>query len=166
MPFTARIEEIFEEKVIDNTMDLVANNMQSALDYFYGAATYPAFVERTLGNFVRLTWPAYALQPDRGTSVESEHYDEKKIRLIHNFAVVDSVAPDAYRKAIKYLRALRSLLRNGTTAEYLADTGSNRVMSIAHSFEWEYGEPAKNPNVANEWMMAVSLVHTLEFNER
>lgn len=164
MPIPPRIEEIFEEKVIDNSIALIARDMKLMLDHYYLASNYPDFAERTLGNFIRLSFPALAVEPDRGESDEPDHFAAGRLRLIYNFAVTDADAPTTERKGIRYLRALRSVLRNGTRADYM--TGVTTALPFTQKFEWDYGELGKNPNNANEWMKPISLVQIFDFNER
>lgn len=166
MPYAPYLEEIFEEKVIDNVIVIIARDMAAALEYFYGAGAYADFAERTLGNFIRKNFPALAIEPLTGASVESEHYTADTLRMDLNFAVVDTEAPRATRKAIKYNRALKSILRNASTTDYLTNVPAQRVSGLIKDFEWTYGVPTKDPNVTDEFMVPVVLRMSLKFIQR
>lgn len=166
MPYAPYLEEVFEEKVIDNAIVIIARDMKPALDYFYAAGNYPDFAERTLGNFIRKTYPALAVEPLTGASVESEHYTADTLRVDFNFAVAHAEAPTATRLAIKYNRALKSVLRNGSLADYLTGISSPQISGLVKDFEWTYGEPAKDPNVSDEFLVPVILRATFKFIQR
>lgn len=158
--------EIFEGYAYDNLMFIVDRDMLTKLNEFYGVGTLPDFAEKTLGRVFRFNYPAFALDPGRGASVESENYLENELRLLPNLCVSDPDPIEVTRKLVKYARAFRSIVRGATRADWLRDISSPQVMPWLLNIAWEFGEPAKNPNRTNTWICDVAFELTFKFNER
>jgi hypothetical protein len=166
MPYSPRYEEIFEGAVLDNAIVITATNFKPALDYFYPTDALADFAERTLGNFIRLEFPAIAFAPRRVTETEGDQFVETSVQFDADFAVTDVDAPGAMRKAIKYARAFKSIMKNASRSEWMTGLTNPNVAGVQVELAHEYSDPTVNPNVSNEWMVAVSFEVAVKFLER
>lgn len=171
MAFNPSFQEVFEEYALDNLMYAVDQNMQAYLDGFYPPnGTLLTFAEKTLGNIIRLNFPALAIDPSRFTENESEsgHYLEGEFRITAHLAVADPDPAAVTRKLFKYVRAFKALVRAMRLSDWLRNVtaGPTTPMALYVDISGEYGQPAKNPNKTNEYIRHVDLQLTLRFSER
>lgn len=158
--------EIFEGYAYDNLMFIVNRDMKTKLDELYAADNLPDFAEKTLGRVFRLSYPAFALDPGRGVSVESDNYLENELRMFPSLCVSDPDPIVVTRKLMKYARSFRKVLRQATRADWFRNISSPQIMPYILNISWEYGEPAKNPNATNTWICDVAFELIFRFNER
>lgn len=163
----AKFVEIFEGYALDNFMFIVNRDMKTRLDEFYmPGENLPDFAEKTLGRFTNLGYPAFALDPFRGSSNEGEEYLENELRLEALIRVVDTDPPAVTRRLVKYKRAFQSVIRSATRADWLRNITSPQIMPLFINISWEYGLIGKNPNLANAWIRDVDFEVSFKFNER
>lgn len=162
----AEFTEIFEGYAYDNLMFIVDRDMQAKLNEFYPADDLDDFAEKTLGRVFRLSYPAFALDPGRGSSNAGEHSLENELRLFPSLCVSDPDPIAVTRKLVKYARAFRSIVRGASRTDWLRNISNPQIMPWTLGISWEYGEPAKNPNKTSTWICDVAFELTFRFNER
>lgn len=166
MPFAPKFETVFESVVLDNILLIVKDDMKAALDYYYPTAPLlPDFAQRTLGNFIQLTLPALAIEPDRITGDDGEQYTSPQMRILLYLAVEDADAANVTRKLMKYVRALVAVLKTATDARYLVNVTPNRVFGLTKEITWQYGDLTEAPQ-RSVWMNHCQFEFTLKYNER
>lgn len=165
MAYSSRYQEVFESVVLDNILAIVKRDMKAALNYFYASDNLPDFAQVTLGNFIRLALPVFAIEPDRGADNESENYLGPQLRFSFYIAVEDADPTKALRKAMKYTRAVRSILKTATSADYIQGVTSPTIFGLIRDLTWQYGQIGKNAETGT-WMKPVTFELTLKYNER
>lgn len=167
MTYTPRFQEIFESVVLDNILAIVKRDMKSALDYFYASDNLLDFAQRTLGNFIRESLPAFAVEVDRGADNESADgsYVGPQLRLFLYVAVGDADPTETTRKLEKYMRAVRSILKTASTADYMAGITAPTIGALVRDLSWQYGEISKNANLGL-WMKPATFELVLKYIER
>lgn len=182
MAFTApKYDEIFESVACDNVLAIVARDMKRGLDYFYlDAATYTTrygvtngfigtgedlldFQQRTLGQFVSLSFPALAIEPNNNPTSDDDNHLDQELKLDLFLAVTDASAATVTRKLGKYVRALKAILRAASSADYM--TGSTKVTAVSVEISSDYGLIGKNAD-DNLYMRPAHLDLTIKFTER
>jgi hypothetical protein len=164
MAFTVpKYEEIFETIVADNILAIVARDMKLALDYFYLADALPDFQQRTLGQFVSLSFPALAIEPNNNTTSDEGAHADEELKMDLFLAVQDSSAATVTRNLFKYVRALKAILRAASSGDYT--TGSTKVTAVSIEINSDYGLIGKNADT-NEYMRPAHLDLTIKFTER
>lgn len=165
MVFVPKFQEPSDSLIIDNVLTIVQRDFKAALDYFYSAENLPDFVERTLGRFFKLDYPTFAIDPSRNGPEQSADgaYVEEVIRVNLYFAVSHADAPTTERLAMKYMRALKSILRSASAADYFAGFPVGTVFALTVELSYEYGLLGKN---ATAYEKPVSLELSLKFQTR
>lgn len=163
MPYAPKYSETADSLIIDNVMAIVKRDFKSALDHYYAADALPDFTERTLGRFFKLTYPTFSIDPDRNATSDDGHYVEDDVRVNLFLAVDGTDAPTVTRKAMKYVRALKSILRTATVADYTVGFPANTIFALTVEMSYEYGLIGKN---ATGYEKPVNIELTLKFNER
>lgn len=165
MPYVPKFQEPSESLIIDNVLAIIKRDMKSALDYFYAADNLPDFVERTVGQFVSLDYPKLAIDPNRNGPEQSGDgswiADNLKVSLF--LAVKGTDAPTVTRTLMKYMRALKSILRTAPASDYISGFPAGSIFTPTIEFSYEYGLMGKN---ATEYMRPAQMDLTLKFNER
>lgn len=165
MPYTPKFEEPSESLFIDNVLAIIKRDMKSALDYFYPSDNLPDFVERVLGDFLSTEFPKLSIDPSENGPEQggdgSWVGEELKVNLI--VAVKDADAPTATRKLMKYMRALKSVLRTAPTSDYVTGFPPNSIFALRVEVVYRYLPRGQS---ATDSMRPAQLVLTLKFNER
>lgn len=166
MVYAPRFQEAADSLILDNVMAIVKRDFKAALDYFYAADNLPDFTERTLGRIFNLTYPTFSIDPDRHESEESDDGSRVEVdgyRANIFFSVESADGPTATRLAQKYTRAMKSILRTATRADYMANVPTGGMLPLSIKLVTEYGLIEKN---ATGWAKPVNMELTLNFNER
>jgi len=165
MVYSPRLKEVSDHLIIENVLAIVQRDMKPALDYFYPADSLPDFAERMIGRFFKQTYPSFAVEPNRNGPEQAADgsFIEAALRIYPFLSVVDADPPTVEKKAMKYTRALVSILRNASVADYTANITSGVVFSLTWEVSYEYGLIGKN---AQGWEKPVSFELLLKFNER
>lgn len=124
------------------------------------------FAQRTLGRFFRLEYPAFAIDAGRSGPLQSADgsYVEDSLKVNIFFAVEDVDAPSVERKAMRYMTALKAVLRKAErTGDYLTGFTANTVLPLTMELSYEYGLIGKSP-MGYEKPVSVELL--LKFGER
>lgn len=125
----------------------------------------PDIAQRTLGNFIRLSLPAVAVEPDSGADNESEDSSHlgPQVRVVIYLAVEDPYPTDTLRKLIKYVRVLRSVLKTAQAADYT--TGAPKVFALTRDLSWKFGQISKDAT-RGVWMKPATFELVLKYSER
>lgn len=162
-------QEIFEPYAIDNLMFAINENFKARLDEFYPDDDFPDFAEKTLGNIIRLSFPALTIDPDRFGSPESEsgEFVETDYHLSVHMAVADPDPVNTTRILIKYVRAFKSVVRRMGRSEWLRNVppAPSNPMGLYVDINGQYGQPAKNPNKTNTYIRHIDFDLRLRFQE-
>lgn len=123
------------------------------------------FAQRTLGEFVTLSYPSFAISPKSNVPNESADgsWIDETLKLNMLIGVESSDAPTATRKAMKYVRALKAVLRTATVADYTAGFPANSIFALNVEVSYEYGLINGN---AQGFQKIVHMELVLKFNER
>lgn len=121
------------------------------------------FAQRTLGEFTTMAWPTFAISPKSNAPIESDDgsWIGAALKADILIGVQSPDAPTVTRKAMKYVRALKSVLRSASTARYTA--GLTATFALVPDVSYEYGFIGSN---AQGWEKIVKLELLLKFNER
>lgn len=159
----------FEGPIIDNVIAIITRDMKPALDYWYAADALPDFVERSIGTERGLEFPMLVIGPrsnfienvDDGISLIEPQIVEMKL------AVVDNSADAAYRKCMKYVRALDAVLRSASFADYFANmTSTNGSYPFGHVVDVRHEYLPLGANEANTtYLKPARLELALTFRE-
>jgi hypothetical protein len=146
--FTPKYSAVFELPIIDNVLAIIARDMKDALDYFYVSDNLPDFVERSIGTEHGFEYPILVIGPRSNlveTVADSSHLVEP-IKIDIKIGVVDESSDGAYRKIMKYVRALDAVLRTATLADYCAGmiNGTNRPFGFSVDVTHTYGPLGAN----------------------
>lgn len=123
------------------------------------------FAQRTLGEFITLSLPSFAISPKNNAPVQSEDgsWIDETLKVNILMAVGSADAPTATRKAMKYTRAFKSVVRSASVADYTAGFTANTIFALNVEVAYEYGLIGKN---ANGYEKIVHAELLLKFNER
>jgi hypothetical protein len=165
MAFAPRFQEASDSLIVDNYLTIIQRDAKPALDYYYLADNLPDFALRTLGQFVRGPWPTIAVAPRRNTSLETGdgNWIDETLRVAGVMAVVDTDPAEVTRLAMKYMRAVKSITRSASVADWSAGFPANTLFSVVPDITYEYGEIGKN---GEGFEKIVTIDLTLKFNER
>lgn len=174
MVYAPKLQEATESLIFNNVLAILARDVKPALDYFYASDDLPDFVERTLGSYLRRTYPCMALDPEKtiGSLADDGSFSEALITANIYLAVSDADPNGCTDKLLKYLRVVKSVLKNATTADYISGVPANTVGGLVVEVSHQFGEIAKNPNKPNEdpagfeWMRPAVMELSFKFNER
>src|SRR5690349_18801346 len=138
MAFIASFQEAAETKLLDNIVAVVDRDMLSALNYFYASDHLPDFAVKTIGTISEFNYPILIVGPERMSSEETDEgfYLSQDYRIGVGLAVKDTSVSAATRKAMKYVRSLKAVLRAATTADLFPPTAQilNHVLDIDHRY--------------------------------
>jgi len=130
----------FEEPIIRNTLAIIQRDMKAALDHWYPADDLKDFVERAIGTERGVEFPMLVIGPRSNlieTVADESHLVEPQI-IEMKLAVVDNNPSDAYLKCMKYVRALDSVLRSASDADYTANMTSSTPFALIVDVTHEY----------------------------
>jgi hypothetical protein len=127
----------------------------------------PDIAQRTLGNFIRLSLPALAIEPDRGGGDEAADgsHEAEQLKVTLYLAVEDADATETVRKLVKYSRALRAVLKTAATADFIANVPPNKVFGLTRELSWQYGQLSKDAT-RGMWMKPATFELVLKYSER
>jgi len=138
VPFVSRFQESAEAEIIDSILTVVHRDFKDALDYFYVADNLPAFAVMTLGDISVFNYPLLVVGPERMTSVEADsgEYLNQDLKVGAGVVVQDSSVALVKRKAMKYVRAFKAVLRTATTADLFPATNLmfDHIIDIDHQY--------------------------------
>lgn len=165
MPYAPRLQEIPDSLFIDNILAVVKRDFKLALDYFYAADALPDFAERMVGRFFRQTYPSFAIEAGTNGPQQSADgsYVEAGLKIFLFLAVSDTDPPTVERKAMKYTRALTSILRNASVADLTTGVTANVQFGLTWEVSYDYGLIGKSPSGYDK---PVSFEMLLKFYER
>lgn len=125
----------------------------------------PDFTQRTVGNQFPISYPLFGVDPDRNGPQQSADgsWIEAGLKLNLFLIVSDIDAPTVTRKAAKYARAMNSILRNASVADYTANVPANVIFALTWETSYEYGDAGKSQT---GYAKPVSFELLLKFNER
>lgn len=125
----------------------------------------PDIAQKTLGNFIRLSLPAVAVEPDSGADNESNDssYIGPQVKVIIYLAVEDADPTETLRKLIKYVRVTRSILKTASEADYTVN--APKVFGLIRDLSWKFGQISKDAT-RGVWMKPAIFELTLKYNER
>lgn len=166
MPFTTpRFQESAEAEIIDNLLEVVHRDMQLALDYFYPPnGTLPDFAAMTLGEDTLFDYPLFVAWLGQMTSLESNegfHVDQD-LRVIAGIVVKDSTVALAKRKATKYVRAFKAVVRSASAADLFPS--SNLMFEHLVDIDHVYMRHAANDT--GEFVQPVRFELKFKFGEK
>jgi hypothetical protein len=165
MPFTtSRFQEIGEQQIIDNLLAVIDRDMKLALDYFFAASDFPDFANKTLGKFMDYSaFPLLVIDPDRMSSEEPDSGEWVSQTLIVGlaFAVKDTKPDVVTRTAIKYVRALKAVLRSAPTSDLLPS--STLVLDHVIDIDHRYLPLGKK---GTDWVKEVSFDLRIRYGEK
>jgi len=157
---------------------IVTRDMKGALDYFNPIeaalpSTDPAFladfVERSIGTEHGFEFPIFVIGPEENTIAEAEDMSRlaEDIRITMNIGVIDDTAEKAYRRCMKYVRALDSVLRSATKADYCANmtNGNNAPFGMSKEVSHFYRALGVNDE-RTIYFKPATVRLTLTFDER
>lgn len=138
-PFTVpRFSEAGEAEIVDNIIEVADRDMKLALDYFYPADNLPDFGVKTVGDISVFSYPILVVGPERMGSLETDDgfYLAQDLRIGAGIVVKDTSVKLAVKKAMKYVRALKAVLRSATTADLLPSSAQilNHTLDIDHRY--------------------------------
>lgn len=140
MPFTtAKFQEVGETEIFDNLMALIHRDMKLALDYFWAADNLPDFALMTDGEVDHFVYPLLVLGVERMTSAENDSgfYLDQDLRIGAGMVVQDtSSLKNVRKKARKYVRAFKAVLRSAPPHEFLPD--ANEVLDYTVDIDHRY----------------------------
>ena len=115
MPFVPLFSEAGESQFIDKLMVVVHRDMKLALDYFYAADALPDFAAMTRGETGTFDYPLLVLGLERMSSHEttSGEWLDQDLTVGAGLVVQDSTVAAVQRKAEKYVRAFKAVVRKG-----------------------------------------------------
>src|SRR5436189_3743624 len=121
----------------------------------------------TLGDFAnfRGSLPALAIEPDAGGGEQSDHFESLSLRISLYLAVEDADPTNCLRKLLKYVRALRAVLKSAPISDYTTGISPNYVFGMIPELSWQYFVMGKDA-VSGTWGRNVKLELTLKYNER
>jgi hypothetical protein len=163
MPFVPKYQEATESLLIDNILTIVKRDFAAALTYFYPSLGLPDFAERTVGRFFKMTYPSFAIDPQINNSSDDGQYVTEDLKVNLFFAVAHADPPTVTENAMRYMRALKSILRTATVADYTSGFPANSIFALNVEMSYEYGLIGKN---ASGYEKPVSIELLLKFNER
>lgn len=113
MPFVPSFAEIGESQVVDKLMVVVDRDFKPALDALYAADNLPGFAVMTRGEQGVFTYPLLVLGVERMSSAETENGEwlSQDLTVGAGIVVSDTTVPTVKRKAEKYVRAFKAVLR-------------------------------------------------------
>ena len=161
MPFAPLFDEIAESQIVEKIMVVVERDMKAALDHFYAADNLPAFAVMTEGDQDVFSYPLLTLVVQEGASDEtvSGEYLDQQIRVGAALAVSGSTIKDVRRKAKKYVRAFKAVVRKGVL-ELLPAASDYLDYSI--SFRWRY---LRHGTSGTTFTQAVEILIQIKFGE-
>lgn len=115
MAFTPQFSEAGESEFIDKLMIVVHRDMKPALDYFYAAEALPDFAAMTRGDTGTFVYPLLVLGLERMASQETENGEwlSQDLTVGAGLVVEDTTVAAVAKKAEKYVRAFKAVLRRG-----------------------------------------------------
>jgi len=178
MTFVPQYSAAFEGPIIDNVITIVTRDMKGALDFFNPTeallpSTDPAFLadfaERSIGTEHGFEFPIFVIGPEENTIAEAE--DESRlgedIKITMNIGIVDDTSEKAYRRCMKYVRALDAVLRSATKNDYCANmtNGSNVPFGLSKEVSHFY-RPLGVNDERTIYFKPATIRLALTFNER
>jgi hypothetical protein len=166
MSFTTRYQEALESVVLDNILAVIKRDFKGALDLFYSSDNLPDLT-LTLGDFAnfRGSMPALAIEPASGGGEQSDHFETLSLKVSLYLAVEDADPTNCLRKLLKYVRALRAVLKSAPISDYTAGISPNYVFGMIPELSWQYFIMGKDAEHGT-WGRNVKLELTLKYNER
>lgn len=141
MPFAPRFSEAAEAQIIENLMAVIYRDMKSALDYFYASDSLPDFALMTDGEVDVFNYPLVVLGVESMDSDETEDIDEQSyldqtIRVGAGLVVTDTTVKAVRKKARKYIRAFKAVIRTASAADLFPSTARvlNHKITINHRY--------------------------------
>lgn len=169
MAFVPRYSAVFELPIIENVLTIIVRDMKAALDHFYSSDGLPDFVERSIGTERGVEFPILVIGP-RSNLIETAD-DESRlfepIKIDIKIGVIANSSDAAYRKIMKYVRALDAILRTATLADYCAGmtNGNNRPFGLAVGVTHTYGPLGVNEQ-RTTYFKPANLELSVTLNER
>lgn len=120
MPFTTpTFTEAAESEIIDSILAVVHRDQKLALDYFYPADALPDFAVMTQGEDTLFDYPFFVAWLGEMDSVEGdgELRLDQDLKIAAGIAVKDSAVAAAKKKATKYVRAFKAVIRSASVAD-------------------------------------------------
>ena len=113
MPFAPAFVEIGESLFVDKLIALVHRDMKAYLDGWYLADALPDFAVLSLDEDTTFAYPLMAFWWEEMNSEESNggHYLDQKLIIGCGLAVKDDSPDKVKRRAVKYIRAFKGLVR-------------------------------------------------------
>jgi len=126
----------------------------------------PDFAERMVGRFFKQTYPSFAIEPLLNGPQQSADgsWIEAGLKINMFLAVSAPDPPLVEKKAAKYARALSSVIRNATVADFVAGIPAGIIFALNWEMSYEYGLIGKAQNGYFEKPVSFELL--LKFNER
>lgn len=141
MPFAPRFSEAAESQIIENLMAVTHRDMKAALDYFYASDNLPDFALMTDGEVDVFSYPFIVLGVENMDSDETEDIDEQsyvdqEIQVGIGIAVSDTTLKAVRKKARKYVRAFKAVVRSASQADLFPSTArvENHRIKIRHRY--------------------------------
>jgi hypothetical protein len=163
MPFLPRFKEAAEAELIDNIIEVVDRDMLLALNYFYASDNLPDFGVKTIGDISVFDYPILIIGPERMASEETDDgfYLSQDYRVGVGLVVKDVSVKLAVRKAMKYVRSLKAVLRSASTADLFPPSAQilNHVLDIDHRY-------FRHGTAGQEFTQAVELELKFKFGEK
>lgn len=120
MPFTvATFQEKAESEIIDSIIEVLHRDMKLALDYFFPADALPDFVSLSPGEDTLFEYPYAVVWLGQMGSLDSNegfHLDQD-LRVVAGIVVKDTTVAAVKKKAVKYVRAFKAVIRTATAAD-------------------------------------------------
>lgn len=157
MAATVKFGTVLQGIIIDNLLKIAKDSFKANLDLLYPteaalAPTHidflPDLLQRTRGNFIRLSMPALAIGGLRGGADESgdSSFKARKLTLRAWLTVHDSTPDLADRRLEKYMAAFEGCL-DAPISSYMLNVPPNKVFGlIKGEVDWDYVDIAKNVN--------------------
>lgn len=115
MPFVPEFSESAEAEFIDKAMTVIHRDAKPALDHFYPADNLPAFAVMSRGDLSEFRYPLLILGVERMSSEfsESGEWLQQELRIGVGLVVDGTSVAGVKKKAEKYVRAFKSVVREG-----------------------------------------------------
>jgi len=115
MDFVPQFSEAGESQIIDKLLALVHRDMKPALDYFYAADALPDFAAMVRGAPDVFAYPLLNLALEGMSSRETENGEwlSQDLTVGAGLIVEDTAVADVHKKAEKYVRAFKAVVRKG-----------------------------------------------------
>lgn len=139
MPFTtSTFQEKAESEIIDSIIEVVHRDMKLALDHFFLADALPDFAVLSAGEDVLFDFPYLVVWLGKMDSVEpeAELRLDQDLRVLAGLAVKDTTLAAAKKKATKYVRAFKAVIRSAPEADLFPAANLMFETSIDISHEY------------------------------